>query len=568
MVTDVNERPTVTSITPGTYTEHSEGTFDLVATDEDTGQTLTYALTPPTHGATMSSTGTFTWTPGEADGGQVRSFTVTVTDTGSPPLVFSTFFVITATELANRAPTVASITASSPVTAGTQNTVTANSATDEDSDTLTYTWSSSATADTFSPATGTTATTTWTPGSVTTATTVTLTVTVTDGAGGSAMATTMALVNPAATTPVFTNSLAAFNVVEGTTVVGGAGQFSATGTGAVTLALGGTDAALFTLAADGGLVFNNPPDFEMPRGAAFDASTNTNDYPLTVTATASGLSSQPFAFTVSVTDTNEAPVLGTITPPAFTEYMETSFDIPATDEDAGQTLSYNLAGQAHGATISSTGTFTWTPGEDDGGETRTFNVRVTDDASPLMLTTGSFTITATERPNQAPTGATITGATTLVAPATVTLEATAMDADTGTTLTYAWAVTTADGGTITPTGASATYTPPTIAEGAAARMIVITLTVSDDDATTPLTDTATHTITVNPPVAAGTAPAFTNSFTTPIEAAENQTAAGDRQFLRRPRLRHRDPDAGRHRCGVIHPRLGHRHPDLQRRAGL
>ena len=78
-------------------------------------------------------------------------------------------------------------------------------------------------------------------------------------------------------------------MVEGTTAVGGATQFSATGTGAVTLTLGGTDAGLFTLAANGGLAFSAAPNFEMPRGVAFDATTNTNDYPLTVTAAASGL---------------------------------------------------------------------------------------------------------------------------------------------------------------------------------------------------------------------------------------------------------------------------------------
>ena len=468
-VTDANDRPAVASISTGSYEEHTEGTFEFVATDEDATQTLTYALTgTDTFGATMSSTGTFRWTPREEDGGQIRSFSVSVTDNGDPPLVFTTFFTITAAELPNRAPT-ATVSASSPVAAGDTITVFASAA-DLDGDTLTYTWSSSASADVFGDAA--TASTTWTPGSVSATTTVTLTVTISDGTA-TIMPTTPVVVNPAATAPVFTSSDAAFNVVEGTTIVGGATQFSATGTGAVTLTLGGTDAGLFTLAANGGLAFSTAPDFEMPRGEAFDATTNTNDYPLTVTASASGLTTV-LSITVSVTDTNEAPVLGTITPPAFTEYMETSFDIPATDEDAGQTLSYNLAGQAHGATISSTGTFTWTPGEDDGGETRTFNVRVTDDASPLMLTTGSFAITATERPNQAPTGATITGATTLVAPATVTLEATAMDADTGTTLTYAWAITTDEGGTITLTGASATYTPPALTASDAARTIVIT----------------------------------------------------------------------------------------------
>ena len=506
MVTDVNERPAVTSLSTGSYTEHTEGSFELMATDEDTGQTLTYALTGTTHGATLSPTGTFRWTPGEDDGGVLRTFSFTVTDSGSPPLEFSTFFAITATELANRIPTVASITASTPVTAGTQNTVTAI-ATDADSDTLTYTWSSTASGDTFSPATGTSSTTTWTPGSVTTATTVTLTVTVTDGAGGSAMATTMASVNPAATTPVFNNSLAAFNVVEGTTAVGGAGQFFAIGTGTVTLTLGGTDAALFTLAADGGLAFSTAPDFEMPRGAAFDATTNTNDYPLTVTATASGLSSQPFAFTVSVTDTNEAPVLATITPPTFTEYSTDTITLAATDVDAGQMLTYRVNPPTHGATITGN-TFTWTPGEDDGGVLRTFSLTVTDSGTPSMSATRGINIMAVELPNRAPTGVTITGGTMVTSPATITLEATATDPDTGTTLTYTWS-SSATGDSFTPTtGTSTIWTPPVLTASDDAITVTLTVTVSDGDATTPLTDTATHTVTVNPPAPVGTAPSF------------------------------------------------------------
>ena len=150
-----------------------------------------------------------------------------------------------------------------------------------------------------------------------------------------------------------------------------------------------------------------------------------------------------------------------------------------------------------------------------------------------MLATGTFAITVTERPNQAPTGATITAAAALTAPNTITLEASATDPDTGTTLTYAWAVTTADGGTIAPTtGASTTYTPPALTASDSARDIVITLTVSDD-ATTPLTATATHTVTVNPPVAANTPPTFTNlaMFTTAITVPENTTAVGGPNFF-------------------------------------
>ena len=539
-VTDVNEAPTITSpaagaFTASTFTEYSAGTFNVAAADVDDGQTLTYALTAgAAFGAAINAdSGAFTWTPREVDGGEERMFTIMVTDSGSPPMTATVTFSITPMELANRIPTGLTITAPTPVTNPATPTVAA-SATDPDTDMLTYTWSSSAGGDTFNPTTG--ASVTWTPATVMIATTVTLTVVVTDGAGGSVTSTQDVLVNPAATIPVFANpDDVAFMVVEGTTAAGAANQFSATGTGAVTLTLGGTDAGLFTLTSGGTLTFNNPPDFEMPRGMAFDAGSNTNSYPLTVTATASGLTGS-MSFTVTVTDENEAPVLAAITPSAFTEYSPGTFAITATDVDAGQTLSYALNGETHGATLTTGGTFTWTPGEDDGGMARTFSVTVTDTGTPPMMATGTFDITAVELANRAPTGATITAAATLTAPNPITLMASASDPDTGTTLTYAWAVTTADGGTIAPTtGASATYTPPALTAGDAARMIVITLTVSDD-ATTPLTATATHTVTVNPPVAAGTAPAFTNMamFTTPIEAAENQSAAAAANFFAAP----------------------------------
>ena len=534
-VTDANDLPVLDAFTLPTFTEYTTGTITFTATDEDRpAQTLSFSLAANTVGATMTTAGVFTWTPREADGGEARTFTVMVTDNvGSTPVNVNTEFTITANELPNRAPTGATITAASPVTAGSANSVTAR-ATDEDTDTLTYTWSSSA-ADTFSPATG--ATVTWTPANVATATPVTLTVVVTDGEGGSVTATAEVSVNPMPTAPVFNNSVAAFTVVEGNTMVGAANQFAATGTGLVTLTLGGTDAGLFTLTASGNLTFNTAPDFEMPRGMPL-SGTNVNNYPLTATATASSLSSEPFSFLVRVSNANEAPVLPVITPPAFEEYTETSFDIPASDVDSGDTLAFSFTGASHGATLTAGGTFTWTPGENDGGMVRTFGVRVQDDGGPPVLgVSRSFAITATELPNRAPTGATITGAPTLVAPATVTLEATAMDADTGTTLTYTWAVTSTEGGSISPVmGASTTYTPPTLAAGDAARTIDIMLTVSDGDATTPLTDTATHTITVNPPVPTGTAPAFTNKaqFTTAISVAENTTAVGAAEFFAAP----------------------------------
>ena len=533
-VTNVNEAPVLAAITPGTFTEYTAGTIAITATDVDAATTLSFALTGEAHGATLSG-GTFTWTPGEDDGGVARIFSVTVTDDGSPMMSDSATFTITAAELANRAPASVAITLAGGVTAVTNPATLGVSATATDpdtGDTLTYTWSSSATGDSFSSDTG--ASVTWTPPPVTAVTTVTLTVTVTDSTDGSVTATQMVMVNPVPVAPTFTNSPgAAFMVAEGATAVGGNAGFVATAAGAtVTYSLSGADMAFFSIDAGGTLTFNDAPDFEMPRGMAIAAG-NTNDYALTVTATASSLTTE-LSITVSVTNVNEAPVLAAITPGTFIEYTAGTIAIAATDEDGtSTTLSFALTGEAHGATLSGS-TFTWTPGEDDGGVARMFSVTVTDDGSPMMSDTATFTITAAELANRAPTSATIAGAATVVSPNTLTLTATGVDPDTGDTLTFSWTVVTTDGGSLAPTtGASVTWTPPAIAAGGTARMITIRLTATDAGGATVTDD---HIVTVNPMLAAGTAPTFTNMamFSTAIEAAENQTAAGAANFFAAP----------------------------------
>ena len=147
---------------------------------------------------------------------------------------------------------------------------------------------------------------------------------------------------PMGTAPVFTNMAmftSAISVPENTVAAGVANFFAAPGTGTTSLTLGGADMALFTLdSATGTLTFDTAPDFEMPRGMAFDASTNTNNYALTVTAMNAFGTVMSGAITVTVTDVNEAPVLPAITPTTtFVEYTAGTFDITATDVDTGQT---------------------------------------------------------------------------------------------------------------------------------------------------------------------------------------------------------------------------------------
>ena len=173
----------------------------------------------------------------------------------------------------------------------------------------------------------------------------------------------------------------AISVAENTAAAGGANFFAAPGTGATTLTLDGEDSAVFAITDGGTLTFNVAPDFEMPRNGA-PADDNTNDYALTVTATNAFGMVMSGAITVRVTDVNEAPVLPEITSPTnFVEYSQGTFNIPFSDPDAGTVLTVSLTPPAHGATLATDGTFTWTPGEDDGGVARTFTVAIADDGS-------------------------------------------------------------------------------------------------------------------------------------------------------------------------------------------
>jgi flagellin-like protein len=85
-VAEVNQAPVLTAISDKTVDELTQLTFTATATDSDIpAQTLTYSLiSAPTGASIDSSTGVFTWTPTEAQGVGDYTFTVRVTDNGSP----------------------------------------------------------------------------------------------------------------------------------------------------------------------------------------------------------------------------------------------------------------------------------------------------------------------------------------------------------------------------------------------------------------------------------------------------------------------------------------------------
>ncbi len=159
--------------------------------------------------------------------------------------------------------------------------------------------------------------------------------------------------------------------------------------------------------------------------------------------------------TLTVTEVNVAPVLGTIEDATIPELVEFSFTATATDADLpAQLLTFSLVGAPDGAAIDAAGVFTWTPSELQGAGVYTFTVKVCDDATPALCDEQDVTLTVTEV-NAAPVAQNLSATTAEETPVDVTLMAT--DAENN-PLTYA-IVAQPGFGTVTLDGTTATYTP-------------------------------------------------------------------------------------------------------------
>ncbi len=121
---------------------------------------------------------------------------------------------------------------------------------------------------------------------------------------------------------------------------------------------------------------------------------------ITVTDDGAGTLFDSETFTITVTDTNTAPLLGAIGDQSVDEGMTLSFTAIGTDSDDpadGLTFSLDPASIALGMTIDAdTGAFSWTPTEGQGGLTPAVTITVTDDGAGTLFDSETFTITVDE----------------------------------------------------------------------------------------------------------------------------------------------------------------------------
>lgn len=135
-----NQPPVLGTITNKSVNEGSLLSFTVTATDPDAGQSLTYSADGalPTGATLNAQSGTFAWTPTEAQGHGTYTITVIVTDDGSPALTDTAEFTVTVAEV-NVPPVLAAIGNKTVEENATLSFVINGTDTDLPAQTLTYT---------------------------------------------------------------------------------------------------------------------------------------------------------------------------------------------------------------------------------------------------------------------------------------------------------------------------------------------------------------------------------------------------------------------------------------------
>ncbi|MSU62580.1 MAG: hypothetical protein EXS31_09310 [Pedosphaera sp.] len=487
IVEEVDNPPVLAAISDQTVKEGAQLKFTASATDVDLpAQKLAFNLDPgaPPGAAINGTSGEFTWTPTESQGPGNYTFSVSVTDDGTPALSDFRSFQVTVEEV-NNAPVLATIT-DQTVKEGTQLKFTA-SATDVDLPAQKLAFSLDPGAPPGAAINAASGEFTWTstesqgPGSYT------ITVRVTDD-GTPALSDSRKF----QVTVEEVNNAPALTAISDQTVKEGAQlKFTASA----------TDIDL----PEQKLAFSFDPG--APLGAAINVtsgeftwtpteSQGPGSYTISVRVTDDGTSasSDSRRFQVTVEEVNSAPVLAAITDQTVKEGTQLKFTASAADIDLpAQKLAFNLdPGSPPGAAINATsGEFTWTSTESQGPGTYTITVRVTDDGTPALSDSRSFQLTV-EEVNSAPVLAAITDQTVKEG-TQLKFTASATDVDLpAQKLAFSLDPGTPLGAAINATSGEFTWTP-TESHGPGSYTITVRVT---DDGTSALSDSRSFQVTV------------------------------------------------------------------------
>jgi PKD repeat protein len=342
-VNNVNRAPVLSAIGNKSVAENSNLSFIVSATDAD-GDTLTYSASNLPAGASFNtSTRVFSWTPSDGQAGTYTAVYFEVTDGG---LSDSENITITVSN-ANIAPVLSAIGNKTTAENGTLSFTI--SATDADGDTVTYSAGNLPSGASFNTSTRLF---TWTPTYTQAGTYNNVTFSVSDGNGGTDSEAIIITVNNVNRAPVL-NAIGNRSIAENSTLT-------------FTISASDPDGDSLTYSAS-----------NLPSGASFNAWTRiftwTPDYSQAGTYTAvhfqasDGSLTDSEDITITVTNTNRAPVLAAIGNKTVAENETLTLTVSATDAD-GDALTYSAANLPAGAFFNtSTRVFNWTPSDAQAG---------------------------------------------------------------------------------------------------------------------------------------------------------------------------------------------------------
>jgi len=386
-VAQSNHPPVLTAVTNFTIAENSALVFTNIAMDLDVpAQALVFSLSNAPPGASINaSNGVFAWVPSESQGPGTNLLAVVVTDSGTPNLSSTQSFTVFVLET-NSAPVLAPIS-NQTVVEGQLLTVT-NSATDPDLPANLLTFSPGTNAPSGAAINTTNGLFTWTPSESQGPGTNVIAVIVTDNGTPALSATQRFTV-----VVLETNSAPVLVPIANQTVV---------------------EAQLLTVtnsATDPDVPANTLTftlDTNAPAGAAVNSTNGlftwtptevqgpaTNVISVIVTDDGTPALNATQSFTVVVLETNSAPVLAAIANQTVLLGHLLTVTNNATDPDIPQNkVTFSLATNAPlGAAINPTnGLFTWTPGAAQAPSTNLITIVATDDGSPVLSATQSFTV--------------------------------------------------------------------------------------------------------------------------------------------------------------------------------
>jgi len=412
---------------------------NATATDADIpSNALTFALISGPTNLTVSTSGVINWTPAEAQGPSTNIVTISVTDTNSVAVNAKSLSVTNTYQIVVNEVNIAPVLTLPPNTNINEMVAFTATATATDADiptnALTFALVSGPTNLTVS----TSGVINWTPAEAQGPSTNIVTISVTD-------------TNPAAINAKSLSVTNNFQIIVSEVNVAPVlpGQTNLTINEGVTLTVTNTatdadvpaNALTYTLlSAPGAAALSTNGVITWVTTEADGPSTNT--FTTRVTDNGSPSLSATNTFTVVVNELNVAPSLTLPPNQTINELTFYTNNATATDVDVpANALTFTLVSGPANLNVSTSGAITWTPTEAQGPSTNVVQIRVTDTNPPAvnatsLSVTSSFTLTVNEV-NVAPV-ITVPGDQTIHAGVSLSLTATATDADLPTnTLTFA-----------------------------------------------------------------------------------------------------------------------------------